>query len=259
MKKKIVLSLATLMCISLCACGNSNSTSDNDTEIKKEESTSASNTDTNKDKEETNVDTNNVDTNNYSITEDELHNTWQYKYDDEIYYYDFTNATIKGNFIVEENGSCSRYEYIDGNLFITQQGGVFEQDNAIDNSSITETELKTVWHMGNTKLDFTNATIQENFIYTSNNMCFYYEYMDGKLYVTGYGNVLEKDGLSDNSVLSEDELKSEWKNGNNSMDLSKVTIKGDFIVFPFGGCSYYEYIGGKLYITGYGVVLEKKE
>lgn len=46
MKKKLILILATLMCVSLCSCGNSDSTSDNNTEIKKEESTSASNTNT---------------------------------------------------------------------------------------------------------------------------------------------------------------------------------------------------------------------
>ena len=40
MKKKLVLVLATLMCISLCACGGSESTSgDNNSEIKQENST----------------------------------------------------------------------------------------------------------------------------------------------------------------------------------------------------------------------------
>lgn len=46
MKKKFVLILATLMCVSLCACGGAESTSANNTDTKTEESTSASSTET---------------------------------------------------------------------------------------------------------------------------------------------------------------------------------------------------------------------
>lgn len=60
-----------------------------------------------------------------TITEAELKGVWLMKYGNDIQEIDLSKATIKGNFIIMENGRGVYYEYIDGKIYSSE--GILEK------------------------------------------------------------------------------------------------------------------------------------